>query len=151
MQIIENIALISINETLVVQLVSFLIFLFIINRIMIRPLRTTMEERENYIKKMQQEIVDSGQKLDDIMVQSIQEEREIRQSAHHMVAEIEESGNQEARLILEGVKSDIADQRREAQRDIENQLTEAMRTVEKDVRELSVGIMEKVLGRKVAP
>ena len=40
MQIISNIALISINETLVVQLISFLIFLFIINRIMFRPLRT---------------------------------------------------------------------------------------------------------------
>ena len=34
MEIVSNIALISINETLVVQLVSFLLFVFIINRVM---------------------------------------------------------------------------------------------------------------------
>ena len=45
MQIITNIALISINETLIVQLLSFLIFLFIINRVMIRPLRGVMSDR----------------------------------------------------------------------------------------------------------
>ena len=45
MQIISNIALISINETLIVQLISFLIFLFVINRIMFRPLRKTVGPR----------------------------------------------------------------------------------------------------------
>ena len=37
MEIVSKIALITINETLVIQLVSFLIFLFVINRMMFRP------------------------------------------------------------------------------------------------------------------
>jgi len=45
MQIVSNVALISINETMVVQLISFLIFLFVINRVMFRPLRESMHER----------------------------------------------------------------------------------------------------------
>ena len=40
MQIVSNVALISINETLVVQLISFLIFLFVINRIMFSSIAT---------------------------------------------------------------------------------------------------------------
>ena len=52
MQIVSNVALISINETFLVQLISFLIFLFIINRVMIRPLRGVMREREEYVEKL---------------------------------------------------------------------------------------------------
>lgn len=72
MQIISNIALISINETLVVQLISFLIFLFIINRIMFRPLRQVMIERENHMEKINLDIVDAGKSLDRITDQIIQ-------------------------------------------------------------------------------
>ena len=39
MQIVSVEALLSINETLIFQLLSFLIFLFIIKRMMFRPLR----------------------------------------------------------------------------------------------------------------
>ncbi len=35
MQIVSSIALISINETLVIQVISFLILLFVMNRIML--------------------------------------------------------------------------------------------------------------------
>ena len=51
MHIVSNIALISINETLIIQLVSFLIFLFLINRIMFRPLSHVMVERENHLTR----------------------------------------------------------------------------------------------------
>jgi len=52
MEIISNIALISINETVVVQMLSFLVFMFILNRIMIRPLRSSANDREIYIEKL---------------------------------------------------------------------------------------------------
>ena len=53
MQIISNVALISINETVVVQLLSFLLFLYIMNRIMFRPLRNVMAQREDHLKQIQ--------------------------------------------------------------------------------------------------
>ena len=59
MQIISNVALISINETLIIQVISFLIFLFIINRIMFRPLRNVMNDRKSHISKIQQDIVNA--------------------------------------------------------------------------------------------
>ena len=66
MQIISNIALISINETFIVQIISFLIFLYIINRIMFKPLRSIMADRQNHIKSIQQDIVTADNKLDDL-------------------------------------------------------------------------------------
>ena len=66
MEIVSNIALISINETLVIQLVSFLLFVFIINRVMFRPLRSAMAERERYLARLNDEIVSAGQQMEQI-------------------------------------------------------------------------------------
>ena len=56
MEIISNTALISINETLIIQVLSFLIFLFIINRLMFRPLHKTIGDRERHFEDISREI-----------------------------------------------------------------------------------------------
>jgi F-type H+-transporting ATPase subunit b len=64
MEIISNIALITINATLFHQLVAFLIFLFIINRIMFRPLRSVMAERDDMIEKIKLDTMDAGETIE---------------------------------------------------------------------------------------
>ena len=151
MQIISNIALISINETLVVQLISFLIFLFIINRIMIRPLRATMEERDSYIQMVREDILDSKREFEEILDESRQEEKEIRQAALQIVADMESLGSHEAQDIMGGARKEIAAMKKQTQDEIERLLAEAMTSVQKEAEVLSVSIMEKILGRKVSP
>jgi len=151
MQIISNIALISINETLVVQLISFLIFLFIINRVMIRPLRATMAERDNYIQMVREDILDSKKELEEIIDESHQEEKEIRQAALQITAEMESLGNNEAQDIMGVARKEIAAVKKQTQDEIERLLAEAMTSVQKEAETLSVSIMEKILDRKVSP
>ncbi len=151
MQIISNIALISINETLVVQLISFLIFLFIINRVMIRPLRETMTERDDYVQKIQKDTINAHRRVDQIVAASRQEEQEIRQTALNVVSQMENLGNQEANGIINAAREDIAAQKRQTQKEIEQELAQAMTRVQAEAQALSLAIMEKVLNRKVAP
>lgn len=151
MQIISNIALISINETMVVQLISFLIFLFIINRIMIRPLRATMAERDSYIQMTREDILDSKKELEEIVDESHQEEKEIRQAALQVAAEMESLGNHEAQDIMGVAREEIAAMKKQTQDEIERLLSEAMMSVQKEAETLSVSIMEKILDRKVSP
>lgn len=151
MQIISNIALISINETLVVQLISFLIFLFIINRIMIRPLRSTMAERDNYIQVVREDILDSKREFEEILDESRQEEKEIRQAALQIVADMESLGNHEAQDIMDVARKEIAGMKKQTQDEIERLLADAMTSVQKEAEVLSVSIMEKILDRKVSP
>ena len=151
MEIISNIALISINETLVVQLISFLIFLFIINRIMIRPLRETMSERDDYIRQIQQDTVQAHKRFDEIEVTSRKEEQEIRQAALNVVAQMENLGNQEAHDIINSARENLAAQKSQSQNEIEQELAAAMTGVQAEAQALSLAIMEKVLKRKVSP
>jgi len=151
MQIISNIALISINETLVFQLISFLIFLFIINRIMIRPLRATMAERDNHIQMVRQDILDSKKDLEKIVDESRQEEKEIRQAALEVAAEMESLGNNEAKNIMGMAREEMAAQKKQTQDEINRHLAQAMMSVQKEAETLSVSIMQKILDRKVSP
>ena len=85
MQIISNIALISINETLFFQLISFLIFLFIINRLMFRPLQSVMVERDNHIGQIQRDILDKENEFRNLTIQLKQHESAIKEEAFKLI------------------------------------------------------------------
>ena len=90
MHIISNIALITINETLLFQLISFLIFLFIINRIMFRPLQNVMDNRKNHMDKIQTDTVDAIKELESLTQKLKAQESEVRTEALELKREVEE-------------------------------------------------------------
>ena len=150
MQIISNIALISINETLIVQLISFLIFLFIMNRVMFRPLQGAIGERENHLAQLKIAITDTQVEVDKIQTQLKERETAIRQEALNRHKELEEAGNLEASDIFQGVQQEIAEIRADAKKDIDLRIQEARQHIEKESQALSRNIMEKILDRRLA-
>ena len=151
MQIISNIALISINETLVVQLISFLIFLFIINRIMFRPLRQVMIERENHMEKINLDIVDAGKSLDRITDQIIQKKTVVQNEAFDLSKKIREQGIQKSAKMLSAVRAEISELQSNARIDADTQLASARKKLDAESEVLAVSIMEKVLERRLLP
>ncbi len=151
MQIISNIALISINETLVVQLISFLIFLFIINRIMFRPLRQVMIERENHMEKINLDIVDAGKSLDRITDQIIQKKTVVQNEAFELSKKIREQGIQKSAKMLSAVRAEISELQSNARIDADTQLASARKKLDAESEVLAVSIMEKVLERRLLP
>lgn len=149
MQIITNIALISINETLLVQMVSFLIFLFIINRIMFRPLRATMRERERHIQRTQQDILDSKYQIEKIIQDTAAEEIDARRAANEVTVELEKAGNREAGEIIDTARAEIAALNEKAKQEIDRQIVEARKTITHEAETLALNVMQKILNRKV--
>jgi F-type H+-transporting ATPase subunit b len=150
MQIISNIALISINETVIVQLVSFLIFLFIMNRLMFRPLQRAIGDRENHLARLKSAISDSHSEVDKIQVQVKERETAIKQEALKRHKELEDAGNLEASDIFQSIQQEIADLRADVKKDIDAHIQEARKHIEKESQALSQDIMEKLLDRRLA-
>ena len=148
MQIISNIALLSINETLIVQLLSFLIFLFIINRVMFRPLRSTMDEREDYLKKINNEIVDAKDELETIARRIEAHESAVKLEAFGLKDKLEESGNREAAEIIASAREEIAGLKQNAASQIDLQISDARDHLKRESEALSMNIMEKILDRR---
>ena len=95
MQIISNVALLSLNETLIIQLISFLIFLFIINRVMFRPLRAIMAERDSHIKKLELDIVDAGKQFENLLNQIKQQESAVKNEAYDISGKLEKASKKQ--------------------------------------------------------
>jgi len=150
MHIIETVALITINETLIVQMVSFLIFLFIINRLMLRPLHEMINRREGHIENTKQEIVDAGEKLEDLIQRNKMEEDAARDAAYREKEMFEESGKKEAHQILTTTAEEISRLRKEAQKKIDGQIVEARKHIQAESESLAFSIMENVLERRLS-
>ena len=147
MQIISNVALISINETLILQIISFLIFLFIINRIMFRPLRKVMNERESYIENIQKDIVEAENQFEDLTNQIQAQEKAVRNEAFAQKEQLEASGGQQAAEILASTREEINTLRAEAQKEVDARISAARKYVQKESQDLAKNIIETVLYR----
>ena len=148
MQIISNIALVSINETVIVQLISFLIFLYIINRVMFRPLRDTMLKRDHHVNRIQEDITHQENQLRTLKNKISERESSVRSEALEMKKKLEDSGNQEAAAILSTTRQEIAVLRKKSAQDVENKVSEARKSLEQESQGLVSDVMEKVLDRR---
>ncbi len=151
MEIVSNVALISINETLIVQLVSFLIFLFLITRIMIRPLRKVMGERQDYIQGIQQEIAASKKTIDAYRRRLEDQMQKAKKEARLLTQKMEAEGMEEAERIFESAREEIAALKESAAREIAAQLDQAKSALASESEALAAAIMEKMLDRRLNP
>jgi len=151
MEIISNIALISINETLIVQLLSFLIFVFILNRIMIRPLRGSAQDRDDYIEQLSTDITAAQKELQTIAARIESQETDARQAAHTIQKDIITQGSQEAQEILVAAKQDVVDLRRQTKAEIDATVADFRQSLEEEAERIAVDFMEKALNRRLSP
>ena len=149
MQIINTTALITINETSIVQLVSFLLFLFVINRVMLRPLRKTMGERDSYMDKMRQDTIAAEEKLLDYTRQIEKRRNKARSEAVAIIRKLEEDGRSQAHDIFVYAGKEINALREKAEKEISAQIVEARKGVLAETEPLAVCMMEQVLERRL--
>lgn len=149
MEIIQNIALISINETLIVQLVSFLLFLYLINRFMIRPLRGVMGQREDYIENIRLDMIAAEKQFDEVTRQIRRKEKEVLAAAQSIRDELEAAGKEEAQSLMSETLREIDRMRRNRDEQIQSAMREARKSVGTEAEALSVSLMEKLLDRRL--
>ena len=150
MEIIATTALISINETLIVQLVSFFIFLYVMNRIMFRPLLSTIEQRDEYIDRVKEDILTGRDNLDQLIIDLDKQRGEVIKEAEAVVHSIEAEGDRRASELIEEARQQITDLRHETENQVKGQVQQARKVLAGEVDAITVTLMEKVLHRRLS-
>lgn len=150
MEIISNIALISINETLFVQLLSFLIFLFLINRIMFRPLGNVMSERTAYMEGLKQSVIDADQEVIRLTDELTAKEAAARHDALAHKSRLETEAADEADAIYAAARKEIHQLKDETEQEVQAQIAQARAYLQSESEALAAGIMEKILNRRLS-
>ena len=149
MHIINNVALITINETLLLQVISFLIFVFLINRVMFRPLRRGMDAREAYIEKIRENISASQNKYESLCAQIRKQEKAAKNEAFEQKKKLVESASGQAAEILLSAHNEISALKEQAQKEIDIQIATARKHIPKESEDLATKIIETVLHRSL--
>ena len=150
MQVVSTIGLITINETVFIELISFLIFLFLINRIMFRPLRDVMDEREAHIEDITSGIEESKNQLSQMNEQVRAQELKAIKEANEHKKKLEEDGTIQANSVLDESREEIQAIKLESQQFINSQISKARTEIKNESEKLAVLIMEKVLDRRLS-
>jgi F-type H+-transporting ATPase subunit b len=149
MEIISTTALISINATFIAQLLSFLIFVFILNRVMLRPLHGVIQQRSHYIQEMKDDITAAEQRLSTFAADLDKQKQAIRNEAFSINEELEKVASGEAAELFNNARKQIVELSLATEKDVARQLKEAQKYFEEETHIISNVLMEHILGRKI--
>jgi F-type H+-transporting ATPase subunit b len=149
MEIISATALISINETFFIQLISFLVFLFILNRVMIRPLISTMEQRKEHFAGVSGGIEKAKADLDQINKELDQQRAQVLKEANIAVKKLYDEADQRVSELTDAAREQIVALRNETENKVKTQVKEARKQLAGEVNAITTIIMEKVLHRSL--
>jgi len=149
MEIVAQTELVSINATMIAQVLSFLIFLFLIQRVMFRPLRDTMDARRADLKRIEVEIRGKQKQMAELSSKMQKETAALKAEAFLESEKLETEGQQAALSILAQTREQIASRQRTASEDVRRRVEAAQQELAREVESIAGAIMEKVLERRL--
>jgi F-type H+-transporting ATPase subunit b len=151
MEIIKTTALITINETLWVQMIGFLIFLFLINRVMFRRVRRNIADREAHFDTLRQEILDLKEEMGGLLRQTEEEEQQLRAAAREIDEDLRQEGRREADNLISKALAEINVLQQDAEQRLKKSLASARQQVDASAQKLTPSIIQHLLNRRPGP
>jgi F-type H+-transporting ATPase subunit b len=142
--------MITINETIIVILGSFLILVLILNRLMFHPLLDTIGKRKDHLATLDRDIRTAQDKATDLTARLREKEESARQEGLALKSESEAAANEQAKEIVNTARGTISSLKEETQKKVSAQVAEAKETIRQDAERLSLEIAAKILGRKLS-
>lgn len=142
--------MISINATLFVQVIHFLILALILYFILFRPIRKIMGERVNHVDKMEQETQDIESRIEQLVSDRVTLEKSTRREAGEKRSTFQKEGYEIADKILQDTREEIAAIRDDLKRDVAKKIEEARKSLQQEAMSLTDELTEKVVGRRIS-
>ena len=139
------IALVYLNSTIVAQMASFLILLWLLNRLLYRPLLKFLDKRSADIKRSIDEAKAAEDEAQEVLDQRRQELEHGRKEAFAIKAQAKEIAESERRHILEGAQAEAEQLTARAMKDIATEIEHNKDELRRQAGALAVDIAERVL------
>jgi F-type H+-transporting ATPase subunit b len=142
--------MISINATLVLQVVHLLILVFILNRLMFKPILKLVDERSDYIEKSKTEIRDLESEAERLKREYLSRESKARKKASSESLELKKAGVAQVEAMIDESQKAVASIRSESETKIEAEFERARPSLQGEATVLAEEIVERLIGRRVA-
>jgi F-type H+-transporting ATPase subunit b len=141
--------MISINATIFIQLLHFLILVFILNRLMFRPLLRLVHDRTSHIDKTLKKVENSQIDTTELINKRISLENDVRKKAREESSHIKNEASDMAEKILDDTREKLAPIREEVKKEIDKQMDAAGELLHGEATVLADEIINKLIGRRI--
>ena len=142
--------MINVNATIIVQIINFLILMFILNRILLRPIKNIIERRSIKIEEETKRLDNLQQETKELIEKCTSIEAKARKKAVEQSNLLKKEAGEKAEDIFTRAKDEIAGIRQETDREIDSKIEDASLSLKKFASELAEELTEKVIGRRFA-
>ena len=135
--------------TLLVQMVLFLILMFVLNILLYKPILAIIERRKKQLEESENEIKLFNESVEKRVAEYEEKLKQAKIKGSELKKEIIQEGVNQAKNIVDVVRNEIPVIAREFQQKMDNEVQKAKLILDGHSKELSLEIVLKVLGRPV--
>jgi F-type H+-transporting ATPase subunit b len=132
-----------------IQIINFVLLIFILNRLLYKPLLGMIDKRKQKFADSETEIRRLRETIEQQMAAYEEKLRQAKAAAVEEKNEIIRRGAEEARAITDAVRAEIPEAMEQFQVRMGREIDAAKRTLTGQSQKLSIEIAEKVLGRSL--
>jgi len=140
--------MISINATLVLQVIHFLVLAFILNRLMLKPILKLIDEREQHVEKTKGQIDEMKSRVIQLADQFRSEEIEARKNVTRERVQENREGMFETEKLLEQSREQAASIKTEADKKAQREVEKSSPLLPDEAGVVAERIIEKMIGRR---
>ena len=140
----------EINATILISAISFLVFIFIMNKILYQPVLDIMEKRKNYIDANKTEAQNHKQKAEGLIADKDSKIAEARRKSRDIVAAKSEALKEEKTKVLNDAKTSAASYFSEEKQSLAQQKEQTALNMKFDVADIANRLTTKLMGQGVA-
>ena len=136
------------NGTFFATIITFIVFVFLMNKVLYAPILSIMEKRKNFMDSNYKQAEDNNIKFEQLSSEKDEKLLEAKNDARKKYVEvIEEFKNQRNEILLD--KQDFENERyKNSQLELENLSNDAKQSLKNNMSDLANDIVEKVIGYK---
>jgi F-type H+-transporting ATPase subunit b len=135
--------------TLLIQMINFLVFLFLMNLVLYRPIRRIVAQRKKMMDEKQEEIDRLEARAEAAVQQYEQKLQESRRAGLRQIQDLKAAAYDEEKDLLRKISEDAAEQLQRMRAQIQQDISVARDALRDQVRTFSVQLAQKILGRSI--
>jgi F-type H+-transporting ATPase subunit b len=135
--------------TLIIQMINFLILLFILNLILFRPIRNIIKRRNQIIQDFNSDITSLTDNAHDSMERFEKKVLEAKKEGMAQVNKMKGEGEQAEAELIAAINAEVQAKVQEARQRVASDILKARTQLQAQIQAFSVAVTEKVLERSI--
>ncbi len=141
--------MVSLDYSLGIQIVNFLLLIFILNILLYKPILGLIDKRKKQFEDSETEIRRLQKTVEEKMAAYEEKLHQAKAAAVEQKNEIIRQGAEEAKTVIDAVRAEIPEMMERFQARMDGEIGTAKKILTDHSQQLSVEITEKILGRRL--